>query len=255
MNFDKISANCECGKNKHRRGSLYCTKCGNVLDIDIKPSINNPKIYQSKDTFPINYNEDDTFKGTEVASAPFFVNAEGFYWHIGKRHEIFRGSHLPQMFGKYEKGDLLGIVCPDFLSPWALIVWKKLIVLYNGFSCKTLMLRYCKNGTDEEYYRKPGVIQINSYGNQGRLFRFLLSIRKKGYIYIQPYDFILKKQKNEEYRWWVQPKGALNPLPVKNICLITEPFIYKRKNQKDQLFQCIVLKGNKSLTLIFDSNA
>jgi hypothetical protein len=222
----KIDAICPCGKKFHYPGSRYCVQCGKRLNI---PKYTPPRetSFHIADMVEGPGNSNERIMGAELASSPFFVSSSGFCWHFGR--------DTTQLFPEIEKGPLLGIVSWDEFSPWGLLTWSKLVVLYNGFSGKSYVVWECNRNNDEECFRLPGVAVVGKPGCTGPFIRILLVLRKGGEIHFIPYDLILKKRQEGVCEWYIEPKPGLKPLPYDQALIVTAPYAFGSDTELSQL--------------------
>ncbi len=235
-----IQVNCYCGKTSHRIGGRYCVQCGERLDAPkYDPPGGGSVGWEGPLEWPGHVNE--RMLSAEIGALPFFLGASGCYWHVGKTPgEINRKTRLPRLFPNIKKGPLLGIVSREDAAPWALLVWKRLILLYNGFSSEYKQVWRPANPNVEECYRLPGMAVVGKPGGKGPFLSIVLVLKKHEAIHIHQTLLRFERGRRADIcKWGLESRRILAPLEAVRAKIITEPFVV-RKNKG--LAQLVVFK-------------
>ena len=218
---------CQCG-HRNRSGSRYCVCCGKALDlIEWGPPKNNfaQKIIELQ--WPVK--DGERILGAEVASNPFFLSSSGQYCYFNIHPES--GESVPvtsRILPSIKMGPLLGIVTNLQSSPWALLIWQRAIIIFNGFFKKHLTLWEAQND-DEECYRIPCVLPVRNDKKRPGV-RVPLIIRNGNFIEFKQFDLVYNKSMDNVDPVWdgweiEASRFIKNNLSLAKAFIVSEPFI------------------------------
>jgi len=218
---------CQCG-HRNRGGSRYCVCCGKALDL-IKwgPPKNNfaQKIIELQ--LPVKDRE--RILGAEVASNPFFLSSSGQYCYFNINPDFDESvTHTSRILSNINMGPLLGIITNLQSSPWALLIWQRAVIIFNGFLQKYLTLWEAQYD-DEECFRLPCVLPVRN-DKKMPCIRVPLIIRHGNFIEFRQFDLVYSESTDDADPVWdgweiEASRFIREDLPLDQAFIVSEPFI------------------------------
>lgn len=218
---------CQCG-HQNKNGSRYCGRCGKALElIEWRQPENNYSNCLNELQWPVK--DGERILGAEVASNPFFLSFSGQYCYFKIHPESGESvPHTSRILPSIKMGPLLGIVTNLQSSPWALLIWQRAVIIFNGFFQKYLTLWKAQND-DEECFRIPCVLPVKRDKKRPGI-RVPLIIRHGNSIEFKQFDLVYKESADNAAHIWAGWKIKSSRFIKKKLSLtkafvVSEPFI------------------------------
>lgn len=218
---------CQCG-HQNKNSSRYCVHCGQQLDLT---EWGPPTSKFSKSSAELQWPVKDVERilGAEVASNPFFLSSSGQYCYFNINPDFDESiTHTSRILSNINMGPLLGIITNLQSSPWALLIWQRAVIIFNGFLQKYLTLWEAQND-DEECFRLPCVLPLRNDKKRSGI-RVPLIIRNGNFIEFREFDLVYNKRIDHADPVWdgweiEASRFIKNNLSLAKAFIVSEPFI------------------------------